>query len=307
MDPIKFGEDLARKAELAHRLATTNFDWPDLKNYHLLFTGMGSSAYAAESIVTRLQSYGHSSHLSLASNPTPPKAGLDKVLIAISATANSVETNQAVIDAVGYKSKIWLTNSSKKLDNVIKMQAGDESGQVASLTYLATHIALLKLCEQLGYLKNLESLILKAADAIEDIYNRQGDWLAGLIDHLSSPAGSFFIAPKDRFCSAQQSALMMRECPRRPAVGCETGDWAHVDLYLTKTVDYRAILFPGSKWEDQFFKWCNERGAKVATIGFDSKDANLNLRYKNDEEPIVRLLAEVGFIELAAQKIWVDN
>ena len=38
---------------------------------------------------------------------------------------------------------------------------------------------------------------------------------------------------------------MIREGPRRQAVACETGDWAHVDVYLTRTLDYRAIVFAG--------------------------------------------------------------
>ena len=38
---------------------------------------------------------------------------------------------------------------------------------------------------------------------------------------------------------------MVREGPRRAADGCETGDWNHVDVYLTKTLDYRALMFTG--------------------------------------------------------------
>ena len=44
MDPIKFGKDLARKADLAHSLATQKFEWPDLSGQSLVFMGMGSSA-----------------------------------------------------------------------------------------------------------------------------------------------------------------------------------------------------------------------------------------------------------------------
>ena len=48
---------------------------------------------------------------------------------------------------------------------------------------------------------------------------------------------------------------MLREGPRRPAVGCETGDWSHVDVYLTKTTDYRLLVFAGSPWEEQMAEW----------------------------------------------------
>lgn len=185
------------------------------------------------------------------------------------------------------------------------MQAGEESGGVASLTYMATHIALLRLYESLGCIKELNSSIDAAAVAIDDIYSRKDSWLPDLINHIKSPAGSYYIAPADRFCSAQQSALMMRESPRLPSVPCETGDWSHIDVYLTKTLDYRAILFPGSQWEDQLFKWTQERESKVITIGFDHPHATKSFRYKNDSDPLVRLLAETTFAEILAQHLWV--
>ena len=86
MDPIKFGEDLARKADLAHSLATQKFEWPDLSGQSLVFMGMGSSAFAAHSMVTKLQACGNNATFTLSSNPTPPQANTSKTLIAISAT-----------------------------------------------------------------------------------------------------------------------------------------------------------------------------------------------------------------------------
>jgi fructoselysine-6-P-deglycase FrlB-like protein len=305
MDPIKFGEDLARKADLAHSLATQKFAWPDLSGQSLVFMGMGSSAFAAQSMVTRLQACGSDATFTLSSNPTPPQSGKDKTLIAISASGNSVETNDAFDKAGGYKQKIWVSNSAERGTQSVAMHAGNESGGVASLTYMATHVALLRLFESLGCIKGLDSSIKAASVAIADIYSRKDSWLPMLIDHIKSPAGSYYIAPADRFCSAQQSALMMRESPRLPSVPCETGDWSHIDVYLTKTLDYRAILFPGSHWEEQLFNWTQERGSKIITIGFDHPHATKSIRYTNDSDPLVRLLAETTFAEILAQHLWV--
>ena len=304
MDPIKFGEDLARKADLAHSLSTQKFEWPELSGQSLVFMGMGSSAFAAQSMVTRLQACGCDATFTLSSNPTPPQASTQKTLIAISASGNSVETNAAFDAASGYKEKIWVSNASERGNRTIAMHAGLESGGVASLTYMATHIALLRLYESFGCIKGLDASIEAAAIAIADIYSRKDLWLPELINHIKSPAGSYYIAPADRLCNAQQSALMMRESPRLPSVGCETGDWSHIDVYLTKTLDYRAILFPGSQWEDQLFKWTKERGSKVMTIGFDHPHATSSLRYTNDSDPLVRLLAETTFAEILAQHLW---
>ena len=305
MDPIKFGDDLARKADLAHSLATQKFQWPDLSGQSLVFMGMGSSAFAAQSIVTRLQACGTNATFTLSSNPTPPQASTAKTLIAISATGNSVETNAAFDAASGYKEKIWVSNAAARGALTVAMNAGSETGGVASLSYLATHIALLRLSESLGCITGLEKSINLAADAIADIYSRKEAWLPELINHITSPTGSYYIAPADRLCNAQQSALMMRESPRLPSVACETGDWSHIDVYLTKTLDYRAILFPGSNWEDQLFKWTQERGTKVLTIGFDHPHATTSLRYKNHSDPLVRLLAETTFAEILGQHLWV--
>ena len=305
MDPNKFGDDLARKADLTHSLATQKFQWPDLSGQSLVFMGMGSSAFAAQSIVTRLQACGTNATFTLSSNPTPPQASTAKTLIAISATGNSVETNAAFDAARGYKEKIWVSNAAARGALTVAMNAGSETGGVVSLSYLATHVALLRLSESLGCISGVEKSINLAADAIADIYSRKEVWLPELINHIKSPTGSYYIAPADRLCNAQQSALMMRESPRLPSVACETGDWSHIDVYLTKTLDYRAILFPGSQWEDQLFKWTQERGTKVVTIGFDHPHATSSLRYKNDSDPLVRLLAETTFAEILAQHLWV--
>lgn len=307
MDPIKFGEDLARKADLATALIDYNFNWPDLSGQTLHFMGMGSSAYAAQSIVTRLQAAGVEAYFTLASNPLMPKATSNKSLIVISATGNSIESKSAYEQAVGYRDKIWLTNSKSISPNQVSLNAGEESGGVASLTYLATQIALLRLAEHLGAAVAVRGAIEAAASAISDIYQRKDEWLPELRQHVDSPAGSFFIAPADRFCSAAQSSLLMRECPRLPSVGCETGDWAHVDLYLTKTLDYRALLFSGGAWQEQLFEWTKKRSASVVTIGFEHPAATAALHYKNENQPLVPLLAEVGFAELLAQNLWLNQ
>ncbi len=61
---------------------------------------------------------------------------------------------------------------------------------------------------------------------------------------------TYLIAPAERLSSALQSALMLREGPRLPAAATETGDWLHVDVYLSKRPGYTALLFPGSRYDD---------------------------------------------------------
>jgi len=53
--------------------------------------------------------------------------------------------NAAFDSADGYKEKIWVTNAALRDSRTVAMNAGEETGGVASLSYLATHIALLTL------------------------------------------------------------------------------------------------------------------------------------------------------------------
>jgi hypothetical protein len=91
------------------------------------------------------------------------------------------------------------------------------------------------------------------------LLDSETDWRLEVSEPLLGPSGVYLAAPAHRVCSAQQGALMLREGPRLPAVGCETGDWSRVDVYLTKTIDYRLLVFAGSRWEAQLAEWTSAR------------------------------------------------
>src|SRR5207248_2156941 len=75
------------------------------------------------------------------------------------------------------------------------------------------------------------------------------------------------LAPAERMGAAEQSALMLREVPRVPAYACETGDWSHVDVYLTKRPGYRALVLAGSRYEAELMEWAAKRRFTVASVG----------------------------------------
>ena len=97
---------------------------------------------------------------------------------------------------------------------------------------------------------------------------------------------------------------MFREGPRRPATACETGDWSHVDVYLTKTLDYRALLFPGSRYDAPALTWLHDRASTVVAVGADVPTAAQSIRYPHDTDPDVALLTEVLIAELIAERWW---
>jgi hypothetical protein len=112
------------------------------------------------------------------------------------------------------------------------------------------------------------------------------------------------VAPARRISSALQSALMLREGPRLPATGGETADWSHVDVYLTKTTDYRLVLLAGSRWEPELLDWVGQRGSTLVAVGGEVPGAAMSVRYPHDDVDDVRLLTESLVVELVAAAAW---
>jgi hypothetical protein len=131
--------------------------------------------------------------------------------------------------------------------------------------------------------------------------------MPAVIDAVDGTEGLWVLAPAERIGSALQGALMVREGPRRAADGCETGDWNHVDVYLTKSLDYRAILFTGSRYDADAVKWMSDRRSHLVTIGAEHDAAHASVRYPGDDDPIVALLTEVLVPELLAAHWWLAS
>jgi hypothetical protein len=144
----------------------------------------------------------------------------------------------------------------------------------------------------------------RAAEATADLLQRRKDWLPGVLEALDGPDGIAVIGPAERRGNADQSALMVREGPRRQATASESGDWAHVDVYLAKTLDYRVLLLAGSRWESQAMDWLVKRGSRVVPVGAEVEGAGPAVRYRHDHDPLVRLLTEVTVSELVAAQWW---
>lgn len=185
---------------------------------------------------------------------------------------------------------------------MVDLAADPEVGGVACRSYQHTLALLLALeCHLTGAdTAALVDAIDAAARASAHLIDTEPDWCAVVSELLLGPNGTYLAAPAHRFCSAQQGALMLREGPRLPAVGCETGDWSHVDVYLTKTTDYRLLVFAGSPWEPRLAEWTTARESTVVGVGGAVPGARYELRYPGDADERVRLLAEVLVPELIA-------
>jgi glutamine---fructose-6-phosphate transaminase (isomerizing) len=271
----------------------------------VLFLGMGSSTYAAGVVAARLRANSVAAVAELASSELLPPPDPDLLVVAVSASGGSAETVGSVQRYVGRSTVVAVTEAlgsavTEGADVVLPLLAGPEPGGVACRSYRHTLAVLLALAEHLspGTATDLAESVRGAAAATDDLLDRRERWLPEVAAALDGPAGSWVVAPAARLASAQQSALMLREGPRRPSHACETGDWSHVDVYLTKTLDYRMLLLPGSPWDPELLRWTADRGTTVVTVGAGA------VTYPGSGQRDVALLAETTIAELVAHRWW---
>lgn len=319
MKPDLFLEDLRRKPEVLTSLAASlreadPWDLLDRRPERVVLVGMGSSAYAAGVAAARLRARGIVAVSELASSDQLPAWGPETLVVAISATGSSRETLDALGRLADGPTTVALTNTPGSrlpdhCDHTVLMRAEAEHGGVACRSYQHTLVLLLALeAHLLGQpLGSLADVVGHSAEASQHLLDTSHGWLPEVTRLLVGPDGTHLAAPARRFSSAQQGALMLREGPRRFAVGCEAGDWAHVDVYLTKNTDYRLLVFAGSSWDDGILEWTRPRGTTVVSVGGTFPGAAYDLRYSYDDVDDVRLLTEALVPELVAAHLWLTE
>jgi len=325
MDPDLFLADLeekpARLAALAQRLRATD-PWADLGEIDapVLLLGMGSSHYANQVAAARLRSRGVPAVAELAASDLLPVVRPDTLVVAVSASGGSAETLDAVRrlrEAGGGARFVALTNRPDTelgglCDLTVDLAAGHERGGVACRSFQHTLALLLALegrlsgspGSRLRSTTETTTLLDQTAEASAHLLARRAGWLAEVSAAALGPQGTHVVAPARRISSALQSALMLREGPRLPATGGETADWSHVDVYLTKTTDYRLVLLAGSRWEPELLDWVGQRGSTLVAVGGEVPGAAMSVRYPHDDVDDVRLLTESLVVELVAAAAW---
>jgi glutamine---fructose-6-phosphate transaminase (isomerizing) len=312
MDPTLFLSDIEAKPSALRALADAveqdgALRWPAIpRDGRTVLVGMGSSWFAAQVAAQRLRRDGIVAVAELASVESTWPMADDVTVVAISASGGSTETLDFVSRTGGARQVIALTNTadSRLLAHAttqVDMLAGVEASGVACRSYLHTLITLLALESQLSEASiDVAAICRTAADSIETLLSTRDRWLTRAAELLAGPNGIFMLAPAERIGSALQGALMLREVPRRPADGCETGDWSHVDVYLTKTLDYRALVFAGSRYDGEASRWMHERGTTAVAVGGAFADAAFSIPYPHADDPLNALLVEVTVAELLA-------
>jgi glutamine---fructose-6-phosphate transaminase (isomerizing) len=316
VNAVRFLGDLEAKPaalrSLAERLREDPWAPVPREPERVVFVGMGSSRFAAMVAAGRLRGAGIDAVAEYASARTGHAGGPGTLAVGISASGRTSETVEALSrlrDAGA--TTVAVTNLpasplAEAADAVVDLAAGVEEGGVACRTFQHTLALLLGLEARLLGPRDggISRLVALAAEATEDLLARGGSWLPEAVELLTATGQAFVLAPNERLSSAEQGALMLREGPRLIADACETGDWLHVDVYLTKPLDYRAVLFAGSRFDTEVMRWIAERGSTVVVVGGDVDGARTTIRYAHDDDPEVALLTEVLVTELIAAEVW---
>ncbi|HEX3330026.1 MAG TPA: SIS domain-containing protein [Gaiellales bacterium] len=264
----------------------------------VLFLGMGSSRFAALDAAALLRAHGVDAAAEMASTGSPQPPSADTLVFAISATGGSEETVAAMRRHLGTSMVAGVTSVpgsavGSETDACLQI-AGDGPSGVACASYRST-VALLR--EACGLIVPAAAPPARwrerAAGAIAELIDGRGEWLPRTVEQLGGGA-VHVLGPAERLGAAEQSALMLREVPRVSAYACETGDWSHVDVYLTKRPGYRALLLPGSAYEAEVREWQAERGFTIVTADVPG-------------EADIRPLVETLVAELLAAELWAAN
>jgi len=274
----------------------------------VLLIGMGSSRFAALTAVAHLRARGIDAYAELASTGLASLPRPGTLVVGISASGATAETIEALDRHRSTSRTVAITNHPGSAiedvaDVTLPLLAGVEEGGVACVSFQATLAVLLLLCGRLAGEPQVDALrlALPAADAIR---STRSVWLDELVGLVRDRHTVYTIAPAERISSALQSALMLREGPRVAADATETGDWLHVDVYLSKHPGYTALLFPGSRFDDGVMDWSRERASSVVAVGTAVDGAALHIPYLSSDDPLVATLVETGVAELLAAELW---
>jgi len=303
-----FQSDILAEPEALVRVADAygSGGLPAVDGRRVLLIGMGSSAYASHTAAALLRARGHDAHVELASTGTPQPPAGDTLALVVSASGGSEETLEAMTRHAGVSTVVAVTNRddselARGADVVVPVLAGPEEGGIACRSYACT-LAVLLLAAGAG-----GDAVRRAAQSSADLIARRSEWLPPLADLAEGGAGVWASAPAERIGSSLQSALMLREAPRIVADGCETGDWLHVDVYLTKRPGYRLLLMPGSRYDAGVMEWRAERGFDVVCVGREVAGATATIPIAGHDEHVVACLTETVVAELLAAELWRRN
>jgi hypothetical protein len=112
-------------------------------------------------------------------------------------------------------------------------------------------------------------VLAAAAQAAAQVLRGRDGWLATGADLLAGGAPIHILADASALGTAEQAALLFRECPRLVADATDAGDWLHVGIY-TALPGYRAVLLAGTRYDAELVGTIHGRGGRASRSGRSS-------------------------------------
>ena len=273
----------------------------------VVFTGLGSSRYAALTAgsVTRRADLPAWTEYASTSSPTPPDEEL--ALVAISASGRTSEVVAAARRHLDISRVVAVTNDpnsplASSADHVLPLLAGQETAGIATRTFRATVAVLGMLVGRWGGGDTAASL-RPTIEVLQALIDERAAWLPAVADLIDGASAIDVLGDATDAALVNQAALMLREAPRLPAVAHDTADWLHTGVYLAYP-GHRALLFSGSAADVEVVDTIRQRGGKTIVVGRPVDGAAMTVETQQLDGPMARAVVQSAIAELLALELW---
>ena len=281
-----------------------------LTGARIVFSGLGSSRFAALDAATLLRANGLAAWVEYASTPDPSPPGEDVIFVAISASGRTPEVIDAIERHRGTSLVIGVTNDPAgrvgvDANVVLPLFAGEERSGISCRTFQATNAVLALLAGRLGGGAPRGVDLHPAIDALARIIGSRSTWVAPAADLFDGGDRIGIIAGALEQGIAEQAALMFREGPRLAAAAHDAGDWLHTAIY-TALPGYRALMFGGTAYDETLVRTIRGRGGEVLAVGDALPGATRAIRAPVTNGPARRLTLST-IADLVAAELWARS
>ncbi|HSL77518.1 MAG TPA: SIS domain-containing protein [Candidatus Limnocylindrales bacterium] len=274
----------------------------------VVFTGLGSSRYAATMAAALARSAGIAAWAEYASTSLPTPPAPSQVVVAISASGGTREVVAAAERDRATGRLIAVTNDERSplaasANVVLPLFAGREGSGIATRTFRATVAVLAMLIERWSGRGDVLGDPRKTLDALRAVLDGNQAWVSDATDHLDGAPAIDVMGDAADSALVHQGALMLREAPRLPATGHDTADWLHTAVYLAFP-GHRALVFRGSSGDEEVVDTIRRRGGETIVVGASAPGAALTIDAPQLDGAAARAVVLSVIAELLALELW---
>jgi glutamine---fructose-6-phosphate transaminase (isomerizing) len=276
----------------------------------IVFTGLGSSRYAALTAAAQARRADLPAWAEFASSSVPTQPDEELMLVAISASGRTREVVAAARRHLDISGVIAVTNDPESplaasADHVLPLLAGQESAGIATRTFRATVAVLGMLVTHWGGAGGTAASLQPTVEALQGMIDASVTWLPTAAELLDGASAIDVIGDAAEAALVHQAALMLREAPRLPATAHDTADWLHTGVYLALP-GHRALLFSGAAADQEVVATIARRGGETIVVGDPVEGAALTIALPTgaSANPFERAIVGSVVAELLAAELW---